>query len=51
MKRLNWFKCRDDDDFQVFLGDLQRGTEFFIDEGQLKIPLTTNAGIMYFRKQ
>lgn len=51
MKRLNWFKCRDDQDFQVFLGDLQRGTEFFIDEGQLKIPLSTNAGIIYFRKQ
>ena len=51
MKRLNWFKCRDDNDFQVFLGDLQRSKEFFIDEGQLKIPLSTNAGIMYFRKR
>jgi hypothetical protein len=50
MKRLNWFGCRDDDNLQVFFGDLQRGTEFFIEQDQLRITLSTNSGIMYFRK-
>jgi hypothetical protein len=51
MKRLNWFRCRDDEEFQVFLGDLQRSLEFFIEDGQLKIALATNSGIMYFKKR
>lgn len=51
MKRLNWFRCRDDEEFQVFLGDLQRSIEFFIEDGQLKLALSTNAGIMYFNKR
>ena len=36
---------------QVFFGDLQRTNEIFIEEDQLKLALTTNAGIMYFRKR
>ena len=51
MKRLNWFGCRKDESLQVFFGDLQRGSEFFISEGQLKITLTTDSGIMYFKKR
>jgi uncharacterized hydrophobic protein (TIGR00271 family) len=51
MKRLNWFRCRDDEEFQVFLGDLQRSIEFFIEDGQLKLALSTNSGIMYFTKR
>ena len=51
MKRLNWFACRDDKDFRVFLGDLERGTEAYYADGQLKITLSTNSGIMYFNKQ
>ena len=51
MKRLNWFRCRDDEDLRVFFGDLERSIEFFIEEGQLKIILATNSGIMYFRKR
>jgi uncharacterized hydrophobic protein (TIGR00271 family) len=51
MKRLNWFGCRNDDHLKVFFGDLQRSTEFSIDEGQLKIILSTNSGIMYFAKR
>ncbi len=51
MKRLNWFGCRNDQDLKVFFGDLQRSTEFFIENGQLKIALTTNSGIMYFKKR
>ena len=48
---LNWFLCRDDEDLRVFFGDLERSIEFFIEEGQLKIILATNSGIMYFRKR
>ena len=48
---LNWFRCRDDEDLRVFFGDLERSIEFFIEEGQLKIILATNSGIMYFRKR
>jgi hypothetical protein len=51
MKRLNWFRCRDDEEFQVFLGDLQRSIEFFIEDGQLQVALATNSGIMYFTKR
>ena len=51
MKRLNWFKCRDDENLQIFFGDLQRGTEFFITDDQLLITLSTNSGIMYFRRR
>jgi uncharacterized hydrophobic protein (TIGR00271 family) len=51
MKRLNWFSCRKDEEFKVFLGDLQRGTEFFIVDDQLKIPMTSESGIMYFKKR
>jgi len=51
MKRLNWFGCRKDDNLQVFFGDLQRGSEFFINDGQLQISLTTGSGIMYFKKR
>lgn len=51
MKRLNWFACRNDQDFQVFLGDLRRSTEFFVEGDQLKITLSTNSGIMYFKKR
>jgi uncharacterized hydrophobic protein (TIGR00271 family) len=51
MKRLDWFGCRKDDNLQVFFGDLQRGSEFFINDGQLQITLTTRSGIMYFKKR
>jgi uncharacterized hydrophobic protein (TIGR00271 family) len=51
MKRLNWFSCRKDEEFKVFLGDLQRGTEFFIVDDQLKIPMTSESGIMYFKQR
>jgi uncharacterized hydrophobic protein (TIGR00271 family) len=51
MKRLNWFGCRKDEHLKVFFGDLQRGSEFFIDDGQLKITMTTDSGIMYFEKR
>jgi hypothetical protein len=51
MKRLNWFGCRKDEHLKVFFGDLQRGSEFFIDGGQLKITMTTDSGIMYFKKR
>jgi uncharacterized hydrophobic protein (TIGR00271 family) len=51
MKRLNWFGCRKDDHLQVFFGDLQRGAEFFIAEGQLQIKMTTGSGIMYLKKR
>jgi uncharacterized hydrophobic protein (TIGR00341 family) len=51
MKRLNWFSCRKDDNLQVFFRDLQRGSEFFINEGQLQITMTTDSGIIYFKKR
>jgi len=51
MKRLNWFGCRKDENLQVFFGDLQRGSEFFIDEGRLQITMTTDSGIIYFKKR
>ena len=51
MKRLNWFGCRKDDNLQVFFGDLQRGAEFFIVDGRLQITMTTDSGIIYFKKR
>ena len=51
MKRLNWFRCKDDENLRVFFGDLQRANEFFIERGQLKLSLSTNAGIMYFNQR
>ena len=51
MKRLRWFKCRNDDDFQTFLGDLQRATEFFVDGNEMQITMTTDSGIMHFRRR
>jgi hypothetical protein len=36
------------EEFRTFLGDLQRGTEIFVSDGQLKITLSTNSGLMYF---
>jgi hypothetical protein len=51
MKRLNWFSCRKDDNLMVFFGDLQRGTEFYIVDGQLQIALPTGSGVIYFKKR
>jgi uncharacterized hydrophobic protein (TIGR00271 family) len=51
MKRLNWFGCRKDEALQVFFGDLQRSREFYIEEGRLRITLSTDSGLMYFRKR
>lgn len=51
MKRLNWFNCGKDDNLQVFFRDLQRGSEFFINEGQLQITMTTDSGIISFKKR
>lgn len=51
MARLNWFGCRKDKNLQVFFGDLQRGSEFFISDGQMQIVLTTGSGIMHFKKR
>lgn len=51
MKRLNWFGCRNDEKLKVFFGDLQRGSEFFINDGQLQITMTTDSGIIYFKKR
>ncbi|MDH3788702.1 MAG: TIGR00341 family protein [Xanthomonadales bacterium] len=51
MKRLDWFGCRKDKKLQVFFGDLQRGSEFFISDGRLQITLTTDSGIIYFKKR
>jgi len=51
MKRLNWFGCRKDENLKVFFGDLQRGAEFFIVDGQLQIAMTTDSGIIYFKKR
>lgn len=50
MKRLNWFSCREDENLKVFFGDLQRSKEFFIADGQLKITMSTNSGIIFFKK-
>ena len=49
--RLNLSGCRKDKNLQVFFGDLQRGSEFFISNGQMQITLTTGSGIMYFKKR
>lgn len=51
MKRVNWFGCSKDENLQVFFGDLQRGTEFFISDGQLKITMTTGSGIIHFKRR
>jgi uncharacterized hydrophobic protein (TIGR00271 family) len=51
MKRLNWFGCRKDEKLRVFFGDLQRGSEFFISDDRLQITMTTDSGIMYFKKR
>jgi uncharacterized hydrophobic protein (TIGR00271 family) len=50
MKKFNWFKCRSEPELEIFLGDLQRGTAFYIEEGQLQISLVTDSGIIYFDK-
>jgi uncharacterized hydrophobic protein (TIGR00271 family) len=50
MKKFNWFKCRNEPELEIFLGDLERGNAFYIDEGQLQISLVTDSGIMYFNK-
>jgi len=51
MARLNLFGYRKDKNLQVFLGDLQRGSEFYISDGQMQITLTTGSGIMHFKKR
>ena len=51
MARLNWFDCRKDKNLQVFLGDLQRGSDFFVSEGQMQIVLSAGSGIMHFKKR
>ncbi len=50
MRRFNWFKCRDEPEFELFLGDLERGDAFYIENSQLHITLKTESGIMYFDK-
>ena len=50
MRKFNWFKCRNEPELEIFLGDLARGNAFYIDEGQLQISLVTDSGIMYFNK-
>jgi uncharacterized hydrophobic protein (TIGR00271 family) len=51
MKRLRWFSCRKDENLQVFMGDLQRSSEFFIVDGQLQITMSTDSGILYFKER
>ena len=51
MKRVDWFSCRNNEDFKVFLGDLQRATDLYVTDGQLKITLSTNSGILYFKEK
>jgi uncharacterized hydrophobic protein (TIGR00271 family) len=51
MKQLNWLGCRKDENLKVFFGDLQRGTEFYIVDGQLQIALPTGSGVIYFKKR
>jgi uncharacterized hydrophobic protein (TIGR00271 family) len=51
MARLNLFRCRKDKNLQVFFGDLQRGSEFFVSNDQVQITLSTGSGIMYFKKR
>ena len=48
MRKFNWFKCRDEPELEIFLGDLERGNAFHIDQDQLQISLLTDSGIMYF---
>jgi hypothetical protein len=50
MKRFNWFRCNDEDILEVFLADLGRGTDFFVEGGELRISLVTDSGIIYFEK-
>jgi len=50
MRKFNWFRCRNEPELKIFLGDLQRGDTFFVDQGQLQISLVTDSGIMYFGK-
>ena len=48
MRRFNWFKCRNEPEFELFLGDLERGDAFYVENDQLHITLKTESGIMYF---
>jgi uncharacterized hydrophobic protein (TIGR00271 family) len=50
MRRFNWFKCQDEPEFDLFLGDLERGSAFYIENNKLHITLKTESGIMYFDK-
>lgn len=50
MRRFNWFKCRNEPEFELFLRDLERGNAFYIENSQLHIALKTESGIMYFDK-
>lgn len=50
MRSFNWFKCRKEPAFELFLGDLERGDAFYVENDQLRITLTTESGIMYFDK-
>jgi len=50
MRSFNWFKCRDEPEFELFLGDLERGNAFYVENDQLHITLKTESGIMYFEK-
>ena len=50
MRRFNWFKCQDEPAFELFLGDLERGEAFYVENDQLHIALKTESGIMYFDK-
>ncbi len=48
MRQFNWFKCRNEPAFELFLGDLERGDAFYVENNQLHITLKTESGIMYF---
>lgn len=51
MNRMKWFSCRKDDNLDVFLGDLQRSSEFYIIDGELRVMMVTGSGIMHFRQR
>lgn len=50
LRRFNWFSCRGDDAFAVFLGDIERGTRFFVEDDDLQVTLPTNSGVMHFER-
>lgn len=50
MRKFNWFKCRQEAELELFLGDMKRGDAFYINDNQLQISLVTDSGIMYFDK-